>query len=281
MTNVFEFQNYRTYLQDYYAEQKANRKGFSYKSFSKKAGIKAPSFLFYVIGGGRNLTKNTIIKISQAIGHSRIEAEYFENLVFFNQAETIAEKAFHYGRLVEIRKPIDVAVVEKDRYQYYSAWYHSTIREVVTFLDFGDDFDRLGSFLIPPISGNDARKSVKLLEDLGFVERDEHGRFHQTENLIAAKTGPANSFLIEKFQAEMLQVAMKAYDAIPVRDRMSTSTTFSISKESFELFKTRIRELQLQLMEMARIDEKPDSAYQLTLNLFPVSRSTRGDNAKK
>jgi uncharacterized protein (TIGR02147 family) len=243
--------------------------------FSKNAGISAPSFLFYVIDGKRNLTKSTVVKISQAIGFNREEADYFECLVFFNQANTIAEKTYYYSRLIEIRKPIDIALVEKDRYDYYSAWYHSVIREVVTFLDFKDDFDKLGAFLDPAISGHDAKKSIALLERLGFIERDQQGLYHQTQNLIFAKTGTIDGFAIEKFQMEMLRVAMQAYDTIPVMERMSTSTTFSISKASFDLFKLRLREMQNQLMETAKIDTNPEATYQLTMNFFPVSKSIK------
>jgi uncharacterized protein (TIGR02147 family) len=276
--NLFEYQNYRTYLHDYYNEQKLSKRNFSYRSFSQKAGIAAPSFLFYIIDGQRNLTKSTIFKISQAIGHNREEAEYFENLVFFNQAQTISEKTFYYGRLIEVRKPIDIAVIDKDRYEYYSKWYHSVVREVVTFFDFKDDYDKLGAMIVPPISAAEARRSIKLLEKLGFIEHDQQGLYHQTQNLIGAKVGSADAFIIGKFQIEMLNVAIKAYDAVALKKRMSISTTFSISKETFDLFKMRLRELQHQLMEMARIDDKPEAAFQLTVNLFPVSRSIADDD---
>jgi uncharacterized protein (TIGR02147 family) len=279
MPNLFEYQDYRAFLHDYYNEQKALKRNFSYRMFSKNANISAPSFLFYVIEGKRNLTKSTVVKISQAIGFGREEAEYFECLVFFNQSDTIAEKTYYYSKLVDIRKPIDIGLIDKDRYEFYSSWHHCIIREVVTFFDFKDDFDRLGAFLNPPISGHDAKKSITLLERLGFIERDQQGLYHQTQNLIFSKTGTINGFAIEKFQIEMLHVAIKAYDIIPVKQRMSTSTTFSISKESFDLYKMRLRQMQNQLMEIARMDNAPDAAYQLTMNFFPVSKSIRDENS--
>jgi len=278
MVNLFEHQNYRDYLREYYNEQKSTRKSFSYRLFSERAGIAAPSFLFHVIEGKRNLTKATAVKISAAIGHDREEAEFFENLVFFNQAQTISEKTHYYSRLVEIRKPIDIAIIPKDRYEYYTAWYHSVIREVVTFFDFKNDFERLGAFLVPSIRASEARKSILLLERLGFIERDNDNLYHQTQNLINVKVGTSEAFVIEKFQIEMLEVAMRAYNNVPVRNRMTTSTTFSISAETFELFKLRLREMQHQLMEIARLDDKPQSAYQLSINLFPVSRSVDHDS---
>jgi uncharacterized protein (TIGR02147 family) len=277
MPNLFEYQNYRDFLHDYYNEQKAKKRNFSYKKFSHDADIAAPSFLFYVIEGKRNLTKSTVIKMCNALGFNREEAEYFECLVFFNQARTIHEKTYYYSQLVEIRKPIDIGQIQKDRWEYYSTWYHSVIREVVTFFNFQDDFSRLGSFLIPPISAHDAEKSIQLLEKLGFIEKDPQGLYHQTLNLIQVKTSTVDAFIIERFQMEMLQVVLKAFDLVQVKERMSISTTFSISKDSYELFKMRLRDIQNQLMEIARIDDKPTITYQLTMNLIPVSKSAANE----
>ena len=273
MVNIFEYQNYRCYLKAYYEEQKATKRSFSYRKFSEKAGINTSSFLFYVIEGKRNLTKNSIIKISQAIGHNRKDADYFEYLVFFNQSKTIQDKTHYYSRLVEIREPLDIQTVANDRYEFYCKWYHSVIREVVTLFDFKDDFRKLAAFLQPSIRPQEAKASVILLERLGFIERDEEGLYHQTENLISVKSGLESRFVIEKFQTEMLEMAKKSYDIQPVKNRMSLSTTFSISEKSFELLKMRAREFQREIMEIARIDNEQNRSYQMTLNLFAVSRS--------
>ncbi|MBN1577481.1 MAG: TIGR02147 family protein [Chitinispirillaceae bacterium] len=279
MVNLFEYQNYRDYLKAYYNEQKASKKSFSYRSFSKKAGIQAPSFLFYVIDGKRNLTKNSLLKISGAIGHTREETDYFENLVFFNQADNIHDKSLYYSRIVEVRKPFDIQIIPLDRYEYYSVWYHSVIREVVTFFDFKENYAALGAVLIPPISPKQARDSIALLEKLGFIERDQQGLFHQTSNVIGVHPVPKETFIIEKFQMEMLQAALQSYERIPIYDRMSSSTTFSISEETFKLFKLKAREFRKELAEIARLDSSQERVYQLTMNLFPVCRRTGHDKA--
>jgi uncharacterized protein (TIGR02147 family) len=272
MVNIFEYQNYREYLRDYYNSEKAAKKYFSYRYFSKKAGINAPAFLFYIIKNKRDLTKKSVLKISTAIGHNREEADFFENLVFFNQADTIQEKTVYYSKIIELRKPVLISEVGKDRYEYYNKWYHSVIREVVTFFDFKNDFALLGNFLISSITAREAQASVDLLEKLGFIEKDDTGLYHQSENLIAAKPDSVNMFIIEKFQREMLEMAMKSYDRFPRQERLTASTTFSISKETFELFKLKTREFRKELMEIGRLDSKPDRVYQFTFNLFPLTR---------
>ncbi|HLV33075.1 MAG TPA: TIGR02147 family protein [Chitinispirillaceae bacterium] len=273
MINLFEYQNFREYLKAYYLEQKAIRKSFSYRSLSESADLSAPSFVYHVIEGKRNLTKNSIMKISRALGHNRQECDYFENLVFFNQAQTVTEKTYYYSRILEIRKPFDVKVVDEEKYEFYSRWYHSVIREVITFFDFRDDYSKLGAFLIPPITAKQARDSIKLLERLNFIKRDESGNYFQVNEHIEVKPSTPNAFMIEKFQMEMLETAIQAYNKLPVSERMSSSTTFSISKETFELFKIKTREFRRELAEIAGVDTSVNRVYQFTMNLFPVSRS--------
>lgn len=280
MINLFEHENYREYLRQYYIEQKNLSKSFSYRTFSQKAGISTSSFLFHVIEGKRNLTKASVVKVSTAIGHDSEEADFFENLVFFNQAKTITEKTLYYSRLLEIRKPIDIEVISKDRYEYYSTWYHSVIREVITLFPFRDEFERLGSFLVPPVRGSEVKKSIALLVKLGFIECDNEGLYHQTQNLINVRVGTRDAFIIEKFQMQMLDIALKAYNFVPVQKRMSTSTTMSISEKTFELFKLRLREMQQQLLEISRLESKATTVYQLSVNLFPISRSISIDTTE-
>jgi uncharacterized protein (TIGR02147 family) len=270
--NIFDYQNYRLYLKDYYNEQKAALKGFSYRSFSQKAGINASAFLYYIIEGKRNLTKGTLTKVSQAIGHSREEADYFENLVFFNQAQTISEKTVYYDKIISIRQPIDIKHIGKDQYEFYRKWYHSVLREVVTFYKFNGDYSALGAFLQPSISAKEAKDSVRLLEQLEFIKQDDQGRYHQTDTQIAVHPKPIETYMIEKFQTEMLELALKSYNEFPLKERMSSSTTFSISEETFDLIKKKTRELRREIADLAQLDTSPNRAYQLTINLFPLCR---------
>jgi uncharacterized protein (TIGR02147 family) len=272
MINIFEYQDYRTYLKDYYFDQKSKKKYFSYRYFSKKAGINASAFLYYAIEGKRNLTKQTIEKISNAIGHEKQEKDYFENLVFFNQAKRISEKTKYYSKIVECREHLDIITIDKDRYDFYRKWYNSIIRELVTMLDFKGDYALLGSYVTPPISAKQAKESLALLERLGFLERDSNGLFHQTDVLIKTKPEAHDAFIIERFQTEMLEMAIKGFDNIPRNDRMNASTTFSISEATFELFKLKTREFRKDLLELAKLDNEPSLVFQFTFNLFPMSR---------
>ena len=84
MASIFEYTDYRKYLADWFDGKKKSQPWFSYGSFAQKAGFNDKGFFHNVIHGKRDLTKESLVKVSQAIGHSKAEAEYFENIVFFN-----------------------------------------------------------------------------------------------------------------------------------------------------------------------------------------------------
>ena len=103
------------------------------------------------------------------------------------------------------------------------------------------------------------------------------GLYHQTDTIIGVKPGAQEAFIIERFQTEMLEMAIKSFDTVQRSDRMSASTTFSISKATFDLFKMRTREFRKELLEIAKLDNEPDRVVQFTFNLFPLSQ---GKNKK-
>jgi uncharacterized protein (TIGR02147 family) len=150
----------------------------------------------------------------------------------------------------------------------------------VTFYEFKDDFAALGAFIKPAITPKEARESVRLLEQLEFIKRDESGRFRQTDSQIATHPKPIETYMIEKFQIEMLERALQSYNEFPLRERLSSSTTFSISEETFELIKKKTRELRREIADLAQLDASPNRAYQLTINLFPLCQKAEHEQGR-
>jgi uncharacterized protein (TIGR02147 family) len=77
--DVFRYLDYRAFLADFYKAKK--RRGFSYRAFSRTAGLGAPNYLKLVIGGERNLTKAMATRFAGACRLQGDAAAYFERLV--------------------------------------------------------------------------------------------------------------------------------------------------------------------------------------------------------
>jgi uncharacterized protein (TIGR02147 family) len=271
MIDIFDYSDYRKFISDYQQMKNASNPAFSFRYYAKKAGINSSSFYPQIIKGVRNLTKNTIIKTCTAFKLSDQQAEYFENLVFFNQAKTIKEKNIYFDRLIEKQKLRNVKKIKQEQYEYFSAWYHCIIREAIVFVKFDGDYGRLARFLHPAITEAQVKESVQLLLQLGFVKK-EGDRYVHTEPLLA--TRGAGDFQIHRlmsFQIEMLKMAIEAYDRWKQDKRLTSATTFSFSHKNYPQFVEILRDCRSRLMKLAMEDEHPDQVYILSMNFFPMT----------
>lgn len=269
MLSVFDYSDYRQFIKDYYETHKAQNPSFSYRYLAQKAGINSAPFYKFIIEGTRNLTKTTVLKTCVALKLADREAEYFENLVFFNQAKTVKEKNSYFDKLVQKQKHRHVGAIAESQYEYFAEWYHCVIREMVCMYDFRDNWANIGRIVSPSLSARQVEESVKLLLRLGFLKKAGN-RYQQTEPVLSAGYGLASHQIIN-FQIMMLNKAIEAFDRSPPRERLTAATTVSISRKNFETFVEKIRTLRSELLEIARSDEHPEMVYELTLNLFPLS----------
>jgi len=272
MASVFDSSDYREYLREHYNALKARNPLLSYRWLSAKAGINSSAFFPQIIEGKRNLTKVSLLKVVKALELTGPEAEYFENLVFFNQAGTLEEKNHFFDRLVAIQSQARSATILPEHFEYFAQWWHATIREAAVLRSWGDDWEALGAFLRPAITAEQARESIQLLLRLGFLRR-KGKNYLQTEPVLKAAGGPFPDLRLSRFQVSMLQLAQQAFDRVPGTERSGAATVFGISEPTFQRFVKRSRQFRAQLQEMARVDEKADRVYLLSMHLVPLSRT--------
>jgi uncharacterized protein (TIGR02147 family) len=272
--NVYKYLDYRIFLADYYKEAKKKQPRFSYRVFSRHAGIKSPNFLQWLIDNKRNLSKSSIPRVCQAIKLNLDESEYFKNLVLFNQSKSIKEKSRYFDELKILRKNVNVKLLTDVQFEHYSNWHNKAIRELLQYYPFNPvekyAFRRLAKQLAPAITESDARQAVSSLKKLGLVKRDADGNLRPADAYIT--TGDeVESFLVRKFNSTMIQKADKAIDQFPREVRDISSLTMSISDECFGLMKKEIQLFRKRLAELVQMDEKPNNVYQLNFQFFPLA----------
>lgn len=270
MTSIFDYSDYRQFIKDYYESRKASNPAFSFRYLAQKAGINSAPFFKFIIEGKRNLTRATILKTCAALKMTDREAEYFEDLVFFNQAKSVKEKNHFFAKLVKQQKLRNVRKILDTQYEYFTEWYHCAIRELACLPRFNKDHAKLAQALVPPITPRQAADSLKLLQKLELLKPAEGG-FTQSDSVISTGYGIASHQVIN-FQIMMLEKAIAAFDASSPSERMTSATTFCISRKTYQAFLEKLRRMRSELLEMARQDESPEAVYELTLNLFPLSK---------
>lgn len=279
MIDIFDYSDYRKFLKDFQQSKNALNSAFSYRYFVQKAGINSSSFYPQIVKGIRNLTKNTILKTCVAFNLSDQEAEYFENLVFFNQAKTIKEKNHFFEKLIEKQRLRNVKKLKEEQYDYFSEWHHCIIREIVPMIGFTGDYAKLAIMVHPQLTVKQAKDSVALLLELGFLKKED-GAYVQSEPLLATESNTDfKVHQIMSFQIKVLKLAMESYDRWKSEHRLTSATTFSVSDKTFGQFVEILRECRSRLMKLTASDDNPERVYMLSMNLFPMThKNSRGDS---
>ncbi|MFO1462854.1 MAG: TIGR02147 family protein [bacterium] len=269
--SVFHYLDYRKFLRDWYQEAKASRGSFSFRTFSKRAGFQSTNFFKLVMDGDRNLTEESISKFTLALKLNKQEQEFFRNLVFFNQAKTNEQKSHYYAKLLQSKKYSELKPIEKNQYEYYSAWYHPVIRELAVSKKCDGSPDSIARQLSPEVSVAQVERSLQLLESLGFIQKTSDGRYRQASPLVSTGAEVA-SLVVFNYHKLLLSLCQEVMDqSSPVRRDVSTMT-LGIAKGRIPQLKKKIQEFRQEVLKLVADDAEPDEVVQLNIQLFPLTQ---------
>lgn len=271
--SIYDYSDYRKYLRDFYKEKKRLNKSFSHRSFMKSAELSSENHLWQVIAGRRNLTNGSIRKFAKGLKLKKHEADYFENLIFFNQAKTSDEKNHYYKKLASSKRYIEARHLEKEQFEYLSKWYYAAVRELVLLPNFKNDPEWIARRLNPAITIKEAEEAMALLFRLGLLSIDDDGRVVQAERHLS--TGyEVQSLAAVNFHKQMIAKASEALDRVRAEHRDISALTVAVSKEKISEVKRRIHQFKRELHEYMAEGENADVVYQFNLQLFNLSEVT-------
>lgn len=270
MANVFKYLDYRKFLRDYYSAKKEENRPFSFRSFARDAGFTSPNYMKLIMDGERNLSEAGVRKFIKGLKLRKIEAEFFENLVYLNQAKTDEERNFYYQKLAAYKKYQEVKTVEHEQFEYFSKWYFVAVRELAHLKDFRADPKWIVAKLDKKISQKEAAEAIDLLLKLGLLVKAEDGTIKPSEINISTET-EVRSLAVANYHREMITKAAQSIEAAHHDERDISSLTVSVSKESFEKAKKMIQEFRRKLLITLAEDKNPDAVYQVNFQLFNLS----------
>jgi uncharacterized protein (TIGR02147 family) len=276
MINIFDYTDYRKFLEDYYLERKKDFPAFSYQFLAQKAGFTNKGFVYNLINGKRSLSKSNLFKMCEALGLNRYEAEYFENLVSFNHANGLKEKNFYFERLNSLKNrgkaKSEMQVVRKEQYEFYSTWHHSAVRSIIDMYEFRDDYKWLARMIYPPITVKQAKRSVVLLRNLGMIEKQKNGVYRVIEKNITTGKDVVG-LAIQNFHKECATLSQNAIQNLPREERSISGLTMGISRPVYNKISEEILQFQNRIAELVSADGAADRVYQLNFHMFPMSKS--------
>jgi len=269
MLNIYNYIDYREFVEDFYNEQKSTNKAFSFQYFANKAGFKSKSFIKLVIDGKKNLTEDSVKKLNNVLKLNDKAFSYFNDLVAFNQTASIQQRNFYFEKLTQYNKRNASRTVLNQQYEIYSRWYCNAIREIIVTFDFNEDYELLGKKLKPSISARKAREAVELLLKLKFIEKKDN-RYVQCDPIIT--TGDeVRSLAITNFHLENLALAATAIETVSSSGRDISCVVAGLSDDGFNLVKDEIRKFRKKILEIAALEKKINRVYHFNFQAIPVS----------
>ena len=270
LEHLFDYDDFRKFLQDYFEEQKKMRAVFSHRFFAAKAGFSSSSYCLNVIRGRFNLTPKSIEKIAKAMDFEPLQKAYFEALVQYNQAQQVDERENAWEQILQIRKQIEFTHVTTREQAYFSKWYYPVVRELAASSDWNGDYRVLARSITPQITTDEARDAVKNLLEWGLLRQLDDGRFEETSQMLDATEIPPMA--LRQIRREYIQHAIGAVESMPKNERFAAFTTLAMSENSYNYAVEVMEEARKKIIARASNDLNVERVYEMMFVAFPMSK---------
>ncbi|MDO8493876.1 MAG: TIGR02147 family protein [Deltaproteobacteria bacterium] len=271
--NIFQYRNFRSFLKDWFTNAKETKRSFSFRQLAQKAGFQSKNFPLLVMQNKRNLTEDSIRKLSIALDLNKQEEEFFRELVFFNQSKTHDEKNHYYQQLLQCKKAKKFKVIEKEKYDYYSEWYHPVVRELIASQEFDGTSEWIANKISPKITPSQASRSIQLLENLDLIRKTGPNQWSLSSTVI--DTAPEiDSTVVHNYHKKLLDLTRDRMDQLSLEHRDTSAMTLGVKKERLIEIKKRVQAFRQEILKLVEQDETPEEVFQLNIHLYPVTTTT-------
>ena len=277
---IYEFDDFRHFLKQYYLFQKQVNPAFNFRSFAQEAGFRSSATLKRVMEGGHNLSVGAIEKFSNALKLKKDEADFFKNLVLFNQAKSSEQKEHFAKEVLKTKLHQKLKPLAQDQFDYWSGWYNLVLREMVNFDSFKENPQWIAEHILPAITSKTAERSLKKLLKLGLIKKNKNGKIEQMDSNIASGDQMIYTSL-NKFHRNMIKLGMESIERFTKRERQVTAVTVSLDQDQLEKIKVLINQFRKDLLALSNEGKNPARVYQINFQLFPVTKDLRNQEKKQ
>ncbi len=278
MPLIYNYLNYRLYLNDFFEEEKGKSDGITKALLMKKMNISSSGFLTNVLAERSNLTKLQAEEVADYLSLGKYEKPYFLTLVEFNQAKSIELKNELCDELYSIRK-LKVKNLDDEQLSLFTEWYYVVIRELVNYISIKDDYKFVAKQVNPSIRPHQAKKAIKSLEKAGLIKQNDYGYYEQVDKHISAAKEVEN-LNIANFQLKTMDLAKRAFEKIDFAERDISTMSMTFSSESYKEAVTEIQRFRKRMAQIAKEEQNADQVYQCNIQLFPLSKRWKDGKSK-
>ena len=268
MRPITEYQDYREYMRDFYAEHKKNSY-FTWRKFASLAGFASPAYLKLVSDGKTSLSKPGIAKAARAMGLEGFDYTYFTLLVKFGNAKNDSEKESALQELEREARINKIRIVDADAFRYYENPAYPIIRELAPLMP-NASFGEIASKVKHEITAAQVRDILQFLVKADLLKKNGDGAYEQTQKAVkgSKETIP---LVIRTMNRKMSELAVQSIAKDSVEERNFSGITMGINKSVYERITKEIDVFRKKIIDIANECRDIDQVYQMNLQVFPLT----------
>ncbi|WP_413288425.1 TIGR02147 family protein [Bdellovibrio sp. HCB337] len=267
---IFQYTDYRDYLQSLLQERKKRNVSYSMRAFARSLNIPV-STLCDVLNKNKNLTLDGAKKVTMNLGFQRDENRYFNLLI---EKELLEKSPQRLQKEEEILSLSQLALRQKVKGEEKDVLNHALKFAII-------ELGGIPEFKLTPIT---AATALRLSEDeadlllqsltssgaLKFCETDQCYRKSGSGVLVSSEVMNIN---LRRFHMEMMELAKKSLAEQTPQERFVGSETFSFDSHQLTEANDIIEECFAKLVTLANRGERKDSVYHVGIQMFRLTRA--------
>ncbi|MDZ4678677.1 MAG: DUF4423 domain-containing protein [Oligoflexia bacterium] len=237
-----------------FGRKKMRNKSYSLRSYSRDLGVD-PSNLSKIINQQKSIGVRLRKTLAKKLGFEVNEIASW--LMPAAQEKTSDKEYSQHG--VEV-------------FQIVSEWQHYAILELFKLKEFTFSFEEVAQWL--GISLNEARKSIKRLQDAGLLKfGQELKEWLPSESSSSSILSIATSKAHREQQKQILEGGIDALKMVPIEKRSQSSMTMAIDTKKLTEAKQLIKTFRRDMGRLLASGKSLDEVYQLSISLYPVTKN--------
>ena len=268
---LVEYFCYRKYLADFYGHKKQVNSLYSYRVFTARAGLKSSGHMKMVIDGKRNIGEKTFPMYLKGLGlNSKKEQRFFQLLVEYDQCQDLEKKIRIFEKILKEKKAQKPSTLQIHQYELLSQAYIVTIYVLIGITPFKMTKDNIQGLLYEKITKHKIEKALRLLVEIDLV-KVEDGFYKQTGGAVTAPD-EIKAIAVNQYHESMLMQSHESLKRDPIEKRNFNGVTVSINERKYQLICEKMNNFRKEINELIGDDDDATQVYQLSLNLFPLTR---------
>jgi uncharacterized protein (TIGR02147 family) len=271
--SIFNYDDYRDFLGDYYVFKKATADYWSYGLWIRKLGLKSVSALTMIVKKQRHMGPNMIPKFLEFFQFPEEEEQHFLEMIRLIKASKGDPKLLVLLKNRQSngqQQKQKTKVIEKigegldPHRQLVFQWGSYAVREMSGLKDFKADPDWISKRLNGKLDKRASESFLSRLKSEGLI--DTSGK--ATSKVIRPE-GDFSKNEPQKYHRELMQLSAGAVE-LPIELRALHASTLAINSKKLKEAKELIREFQVRFSSL--VEAVPgDEVYQLNMQFFPLT----------